>query len=494
MSRSSPISSSHLRRLRKSPGFAVTVLLTLAIGIGANTAVFSVVDGVLLKPLPYPDSDQLVALWLDAPGAAGLSNFEDGLRLSPSMYFTFAEHNHSFQSLGVWAPSTANVTGIAQPEQVKSLMISDGILQTLDIPAAAGRWFSAQDQDPHGAKTVILSYGYWMRRFGGDRGAIGRSIQLDSQTCEIVGVMPRGFRVVDRDFDLLVPLAFDRGKLKLAGFGYNGIGRLKPGVSIAQADSDVSRLIETWMHTFTNGPGTNPFFYRRWKISPQFRPLKQQIVGQVSKVLWVVMSTVGLVMLIACVNIANLLLVRAESRQHELSIRAALGAGRARIARELLFESVVLGLIGGIVALGAAYGALHLLVAFGPPNLPRLSEIALDGRSIVFTFALSVFSGFLFGSLPAFKYARTNAASALSGSGRTASVSRESPAFAQCSGGGPGRDGDGASDQRTADDPYVRRIAQCRSGIQRSLASGDDAHLHPGLTHCRSGPGDADPE
>ncbi len=414
-----------LRRLRKSPGFAITVLLTLAIGIGANTAVFSVVDGVLLKPLPYPDSNQLVALWLDAPGAAGLSNFEAGLRLSPSMYFTFAENNNTFQSLGVWAPDTANVTGIAQPEQVKSLMISDGILQTLDVPPAVGRWFSAQDQDPKGAKTVILSYGYWQRHFGSDRGVIGRSIQLDAENCEIVGVMPRGFRVVDRDFDLLVPLAFDRGTLKLAGFGYNGIGRLKPGVSIAQANGDVSRLIETWMHTFSNGPGTNPFFYRRWKITPQFRPLKQQIVGQVSKVLWIVMATVGLVMLIACVNIANLLLVRAESRQHELSVRAALGAGRARIARELLFESVSLGIIGGIVALGTAYGALRLLVAFGPPDLPRLSEVALDGRSIVFTLVLSVFSGFLFGSLPAFKYARTNAAGALSGSGRTASVSRD---------------------------------------------------------------------
>jgi predicted permease len=414
-----------LRRLRKSPGFAITVLLTLAIGIGANTAVFSVVDGVLLKPLPYPNSDQLVALWLDAPGAAGLSNFEAGLRLSPSMYFTFAENNHTFQSLGVWVPSTANVTGLAQPEQAHTLMVSDGILQTLNIPAAVGRWFSASDQDPHGAKTVILSYGYWMRRFGGDRGVIGRSIQLDSQTCEIVGVMPRGFRVVDRDFDLLIPLAFDRSTLKLAGFGYNGIGRLTPGMSIGQADADVSRLIETWMHTFTNGPGTNPFFYRRWKISPQFRPLKQQIVGQVSKVLWVVMSTVGLVMLIACVNIANLLLVRADSRQHELSVRAALGAGRARIARELLVESVALGLMGGIFALGAAYGALHLLVAFGPPDLPRLSEIALDGRSIAFTLVLSVFSGFLFGSLPAFKYARASAAAALSGSGRTASVSRD---------------------------------------------------------------------
>ena len=414
-----------LRRLRKSPGFAVTVLLTLAIGIGANTAVFSVVDGVLLKPLPYPDSSQLVALWLDAPGAPGLANFESGLRLSGSMYFTFAEHNHTFQSLGVWVPSTANVTGIAQPEQAHTLMISDGILQTLDVPPAVGRWFSAKDQDPKGAKTVMLSYGYWRRRFGGDRGVIGRSVQLDSETREIVGVMPRGFRVVDRDFDLLVPLAFDRGTLKLAGFGCNGIGRLKPGVSIAQADADVSRLIETWMQSYSNGPGTNPFYYRIWKITPQFRSLKQQVVGQVSKVLWVVMATVGLVMLIACVNIANLLLVRAESRQHELSIRAALGAGRGRIARELLVESVALGVIGGALALGTSYGALHLLIALGPADLPRLSEIVLDGRSIAFTLVLSVFSGFVFGSIPAYKYARTGAAAALSGTSRTASISRD---------------------------------------------------------------------
>ncbi len=304
-------------------------------------------------------------------------------------------------------------------------MISDGILQTLDVPPAVGRWFSAKDQDPKGAKTVMLSYGYWQRRFGGDRGVIGRSVQLDSETREIVGVMPRGFRVVDRDFDLLVPLAFDRGTLKLAGFGCNGIGRLKPGVSIAQADADVSRLIETWMQSYSNGPGTNPFYYRIWKITPQFRSLKQQVVGQVSKVLWVVMATVGLVMLIACVNIANLLLVRAESRQHELSIRAALGAGRARIARELLVESVALGVIGGALALGTSYGALHLLIALGPADLPRLSEIVLDGRSIAFTLVLSVFSGFVFGSIPAYKYARTGAAAALSGTSRTASISRD---------------------------------------------------------------------
>ena len=413
-----------LRRLRKSPGFAVTVLLTLAIGIGANTTVFSVVDTVLLKPLPYPQSSQLVALWLDAPGAAGLSNFESGLRLSPSLYFTFAEQSRSFQSVGVWAPSTANVTGLAQPEEVHIALLTDGMLQTLDVPPIVGRWLTSADQDPHGAKRIVLSYGYWQRRFGGDRGVIGRTIQLDAQTREIVGVMPRGFRIVDRDFDIFVPLAFERNSLKLAGFGFNGIGRLKPGVSIAQADAEVPRLLSIWMDSFSNGPGTNPHYYETWRISPRFRSLKQQVIGDVSGVLWIVMTTVGIVMLIACVNIANLLLVRADSRQHELSIRAALGAGRARIFRELLFESVTLGIMGGIFAPGVAYAGLRLLVAIGPANLPRLSEVTVDARSLAFTFALSVISGLLFGSIPAIKYARTRSVAVLSGSNRTVSAGR----------------------------------------------------------------------
>jgi len=231
------------RRLGKSRGFAATVLLTLAIGIGANTTVFSVVNGVLLKPLLYPDSGQLVSLWLNAPGAGGLANFSSGLQLSTSMYFTFSEQNRTFQSMGIWTPSTASVTGVAEPEEVRTEMISDGVLQTLDVPPAVGRWLAQADQDPHGGKAVVLSYGYWERRFGGDRSVIGRAVQVDAQTREIVGVMPRGFRLVDRDFDLLVPLALDRANQKLAGFGYYGIARLKPGIQLAQADADIARLI-----------------------------------------------------------------------------------------------------------------------------------------------------------------------------------------------------------------------------------------------------------
>jgi predicted permease len=413
------------RRIAKAPGFAATVLLTLAIGIGANTAVFSVINSVLLKPLPYPHSEQLTALWLNAPGAGGLANFSSGLQLSPSMYLTFSQRNQSFQSMGVWTWGNANITGLAQPEEVPTAMVSGGVLETLAVQPVAGRWFSQSDQDPHGAKTAILSYGYWQRRFGGDRNVIGRSIQVDSQTREIVGIMPRGFRIVDRDFDLMLPLAFDPHNQKLAPFGYDGIARLKPGVSLERADADISRLIGVWMDSWTNGPGTNPHYYEKWKITPAFRSLKQQVIGNISGVLWVVMATVGLVMLIACSNVANLLLVRAESRQQELSIRAALGAGRARIARELLLESTLLGLLGGILGVGLAYGGLRLLVAIGPANMPRMTEISLDAWSLAFTLFLSLLAGLLFGSIPAWKYARSKASLTIANSGRSASAGRE---------------------------------------------------------------------
>jgi len=413
------------RRLGRSPGFAITVVLTLAIGIGANTAVFSVLNSVLIRPLPYPDPQQLVSLHLNAPGAPGLAEFRDELRLSASMYLTFAAHNRAFQSVGVWLPGTASITGIAQPEQVNTALITDGVLQTLNVPAAAGQWLTAKDQHPRGAQRVMLSYGYWQRRFGGDPSVVGRTISVDSQPREIAGVMPRGFKVVNYDFDLMVPLAFDPVKQPLAGFAYRGIARLRPGVAIAQADADVARLLNVWMDSWTNGPGSDPHFYLTWKITPALLSLKEQMVGSVGNLLWVVMATIGVVMLIACTNVANLMLVRADARQQELAVRSALGAGRWRIARELLMESVTLGILGGAVGVGAAYAGLRLLTAIGPENLPRLSEISLDARSIAFTLILSLISGLLFGSVPALRYAPSRQSVPLLGAMRTASVSRE---------------------------------------------------------------------
>ncbi len=412
------------RMLRKSPGFTVVAVLTLTLGIGANAAIFSVVNSVLLEPLPYPNAQQLVSLHQEAPGAAGLANFSEGLPLSPSMYFTYAEHNHTFQSFGVWNAGTASVTGVGQPEQVKTISVSDGVLESLDVPPEAGRWLSANDQQPHAAQTVMLGYGYWQRRFGGSSSVIGRSIEVDSQLREIVGIMPAGFRVADADFDLLVPLAFDRSGLILAGFGYQGIGRLKHGVSIEQADADVAHMIPIWMHSWSNGPGTNPLVYERWKITPHIRPLKSEVAGSVANDLWVIMAMLAIVMLIACANVANLLLVKTEARQQELTIRAVLGAPKARIVRELLFECTILGLMGGIAGLELADAAVRWLRAIDS-NLPRLSEISVGARTVEFTLGLALFSALLFGLFAAVKHARGATSAGLRSETRTAGLSRE---------------------------------------------------------------------
>ena len=414
-----------LRTLRHNPVFTVVGLLTIAIGIGANAAVFSVVNCVLLKPLNYPKAEELVALHQIAPGAEGLADFENGLLLSPSMYFTYAEQNRTFQSLGVWVTGTANVTGLAEPEQVRAVDVSDGVLQALGTPPEVGRWFSAADQVPGGPETAILSYGFWQRRFGGDRSVIGRNILVDSHPREIVGVMPKGFQFVDADFDLVRPLAFNRGKLNLAGFGFHGIARLKPGATIAEADADMTRMLPIWMDSWSNGPGQNSHIYEQWKITPMIRPLKQEVIGNVGELLWVVMGTIGLVMLIASANVANLMLVRVEARQQELAVRAALGAAWTRIVRGLLVESVILGLMGGVSGVGLAYAGARFLVAAGPANLPRLNEISIDARTLGFTLVLSLLSGLLFGLLPALKYAGPRTCATLRSAGRTISASRE---------------------------------------------------------------------
>ena len=414
-----------LRMLRRNPVFTAVALLTIAIGIGANAAVFTVLNSVLLKPLNYPESEQLVSLHQVAPGAAGLANFENGLLLSPSMYFTYSDHNQIFQSMGVWDTGTANVTGLAEPGQVRTVVVSDGVLQTLDVPPALGRWLSAEDQVPQGPDRVMLSYGYWQRRFGGDHTTIGRVLMVDSRPMQIVGVMPRGFQMIDADFDLIEPFKFDRGHVILAGFGYHGIARLKAGATVEAADADITRMLPIWMDSWSNGPHTNPHIYEQWKITPMIRTLKQEVTGDVSELLWVVMGTIGLVMLIACANVTNLLLVRVEACQQELAVRAALGASHARIVRGLLVESVMLGIVGGLIGVVLAYAGVRFLVTMGPANLPRLSEISIDARTLIFTFAISVFSGLFFGSIPALKFVGPKTSLALQSAGRTSSVSRD---------------------------------------------------------------------
>ena len=340
------------------------------------------------------------------------------------MYFTYAEQNRTFQSVGVFSTGMAAVTGWAEPEQVRSVLVSDGVMQTLGVQPELGRWIGPADQSPDAQQTAMLSYGYWQRRFGGDRSAIGRSLSVESRPRVIIGVMPPNFRMVNADFELILPAQLDRARAVLPGFGWRGVARLKPGAAIPQANADIARMLPIWMSSwpFPNGVRLDGRrVYERWRIMPALRPLKDEVVRDVGPVLWAVMATIGAVMLIACANVANLLLVRAEARQQELAIRASLGAGWGRIVRDLLTESLLLGLMGGAVGVGLAYESLRLLVAAGPANLPRLNEISLEGRALAFTFALSVFSGLLFGSLPAFKYARRRIALG----GRTLTAGRE---------------------------------------------------------------------
>jgi predicted permease len=422
------------RVLRHNLVFTVVAVLTLAIGIGANAAVFSVVNSVLLRPLRYPKPDELVALRQEAPGAAGLANFANGLLLSPSMYFTYSEQNRTFQALGVWNLAQSNVTGIAEPERVRTVYVSDGALQALGVPPVAGRWLSSGDQVLGSGQgqgfigqstTLMLSHGYWQRRFGGDRSIIGRTITVDSIPREVVGVMPEGFRFLNTECDLIMPVAFNRGRTILAGFGFQGIARLKPGVTIAQADADISRMLPIWMDSWSNQPGVSGRSYERWKIAPAIRPLQDEMVGDIRQILWVVMGTIGLVMLIACANVTNLMLVRADVRRQELGLRSALGANRARIAGSLMVESGILGFMSGVLGIVLAYGALRLLTAIGPANLPRLAEISIDPRTLLFTLMLSILSALVFGLIPALKYAGTGISAVLGGSGRTASASRD---------------------------------------------------------------------
>ena len=409
-----------LRRLLQAPLFTVMTLLTLAIGIGANTAIFSVIEGVLLKPLPYPHPEQLVGVWHTA---AGLNIKE--LNASPSLYFVYREENRTFQDVGLWRGDAVSVTGLAEPEQVQSLDVTEGVLPLLGVQPILGRGFSHYDDSPKTPETVLLTYGYWQSRFGGDKTVIGRRILVDGTAREVIGVLPQSFRFLDQKPSLITPLQFDRAKLFLGNFSFQAVARLKPGVTIVQANADVARMLPLYSQKFPPPPGFSVKMFNDARIGPNLRPFKQDLVGDIGSVLWVLMGTIGMVLLIACANVANLLLVRADGRQQELAIRAALGAGWGRIAGELMFESLALALVGGALGIGLAYEALRLLIWAAPVNLPRLEDISIDPLVLLFTFAISLVAGLLFGLIPVFKYVGPNLATALRSGGRSASQSRE---------------------------------------------------------------------
>jgi predicted permease len=376
---------------------------------------------VLLKPLPYPNPNELIGVWHTAPGI----NITD-LNMAPSNYFIYREQNQSFQDIGLYNRDAVSITGVAEPERLEALDVTDGTLPLLGIPPMLGRSFTRQDDSPGAPDTTIITYGFWKKKFGGSSSVIGQSITLDGKPREIIGVLPQRFHFLDwNDPAVILPFKWDRDKTNLGNFSQEGIARLKPGVTMEQASADIARMLPIVSRSFPAPPGFSAKIFDDARIGPNLRPLKIDVIGDVGSTLWVLMGSIGLVLLIACANVANLLLVRVEGRRQELAVRSALGASPYRIAGELLLESITLGFLGSALGLGLAYAALRILVLVAPEGIPRINEIGIDGPVLLFTFAISLLASVLFGCIPIFKYAGVRLSTGIREGGRANSGSRE---------------------------------------------------------------------
>jgi putative ABC transport system permease protein len=409
-----------LRRLTRTPLFTFIAIVTLALGIGANAAIFSVVHGILLKPLPFDQPDRLVGVWHSAPGI----NIPL-LNQSPATYFTYRDESRTFDDIGMWDVTAVSVTGAGEPERLQALLVTDGTLGVLRVRPMLGRAFSKEDDTPAGAERVMLTYGYWQRKFGGDQSIVGRGMTIDGRPREVIGVLPADFRFLNQHPQLVLPFRFDRAKVFVGNFSYQAVARLKPGVTIEQANADVARMIPIVLERFPLPSGFTRQMFDGTKMAPNVRPLSADVIGDVGTMLWILLGTVGFVLLIACANVANLFLVRAEGRQQELAIHSALGATRRRLAWELLSESLALAAAGGAAGLLLAYGGIRALQAIAPDGLPRIEEIAIDPAVLAFTVGVSIVAGLFFGLIPVIKFARPQLASALKEGGRLSSAGRE---------------------------------------------------------------------
>ena len=406
-----------LRGFRRSPGFILITVLTLGVGIGANSAIFTVVNSVLIRPLPYPESERLVAVWNTAPG------FDmDRLEHSDATYLLYRENNRVLEDLGIYWNDSVTLTGGEQPERVAACGATGSLFNVLRVPAALGRNLREDDERPGAEPVAVLSHEHGQRRFGGDPGAIGSTLRVDGVERRVVGVMPRSFRFPAPDTAVWLPMTIDRANLREGDFNYPAVGRLTPGVTAERAAREMSPLV--WRIPEIAGSDIPREMIRNARMALLVRPLRDDLVGDISRVLWLLLGSVGLILLIACANVANLFLVRAEERQREVAVRSALGASSAGILRLFLAESVVLGLLGGAAGIALAVAGVRLLVRLQPPGIPRLDEIGVDGAVLAFTVLLSILSGLLFGGLAALRHRTPDLVPALKDGGRGGTAGR----------------------------------------------------------------------